>query len=288
MVSYKIKKCSRNKDGIKNKKQKKSLLKTEGIRMILRMADFKDYSYLSKLADQEGWNYTEEDFIMFDESGCSETIVACEGREIAGMISLFDYGETGWISNLLVSKKWRGKGVSGKLLSEALELFKEKRTVSLFSTKEATRLYIKSGFKHDREFSFAKFTGGNRGAAKITENQNVYSIDKECFGYDRKGVLRVMMKRGITLSPRKGNGFAILRPDPREPAVGPVVAESRGTGMDLLYCALSTLGVGTAAVLPCLNLAGMKEIYRVVRLYRGEKPFTNYEKAFALAGLEFG
>jgi GNAT superfamily N-acetyltransferase len=256
--------------------------------MILRRADFKDYGYLSKLTDQEGWNYTEEDFLMFDESGCAETIVACEGGEIVGMVTLFDYGETGWISNLLVSWKWRGKGIGGKLLSKALELFKDKRTVSLFSTKEATKIYAKAGFKRDREFSFVKFWGGKRGAAEIRKNRNVLSMDRRCFGYDRGGVLKVMMKRGITLSPRRGDGFAILRPDPREPAVGPVVAEDKGAGMDLLYCGLSTLGAGTVSVLPSPNVEGVKEIYRVVRLYRGERPFTDYGKAFALAGLEFG
>lgn len=256
--------------------------------MILRKAKFRDYVRLKRLTDQDGWNYSEEDFSIFEETGCSETIVAVDDEGIIGMMTLFDYGGTGWISNLLVSKEWRETGVGEELLSKGLEIFEKKRTVSLFSTKEALDFYLKRGFNLEREFHFVRFRGGKTGTAEESGHQDVFHMDRECFGYDREGVLRVLIKRGKVLYPSRGRGFAILRPNPRELAVGPVISWDKKAGLDLLYNSLSFLGANATAVLPSLDIAGVEEIYKVFRLYRGERPRTDYRRVFAFAGLEFG
>ncbi|MDD1766769.1 MAG: hypothetical protein LUQ00_02505, partial [Candidatus Methanomethyliaceae archaeon] len=88
--------------------------------------------------------------------------------------------------------------------------------------------------------------------------------------------------------PFEGRGFALLRHDPKEAVVGPVVADDRGAGLRLLYAAFNALGIGSTAVLPDAGIGGVEEIFPVSRVYLGEKPPTDYGRVFAFAGLEFG
>lgn len=77
-------------------------------------------------------------------------------NEIVGMLSLIVYripvGKKGWIEDLVVDKKYRGKGIATKLISHAIEKAKAFGVTSLNFTsrperKDANTLYQRLGFK---------------------------------------------------------------------------------------------------------------------------------------------
>ena len=255
--------------------------------MIIRKASLKDFPLLVELTGMEGWNYRREDFVKLYETGCSDTLVAADEKGIIGMITVLDYGDVGWISNVLVGKERRGEGLGRRLVNEGLGLLGKKRTVALFAYQDSAGFYLKQGFKKESDYHFVRFIGHDGGEASSSENFDLLALDKECFGYSRPGVLRMLKGSGKLLSPVSGRGFAMLRPDPIEPAIGPVVADDREAGQKLLYASFSRLGKGCMAVVPEV-VDGVEETASISRLYLGNKPVLDRARVFALTGLEYG
>lgn len=266
----------------------------------IRMAERDDYESLVSLSENEGWNYEIEDFLIMERSGCSKTLVADRG-EIIGMITLFDYGEIGWISNLMVEEEWRKKGVGRSLLREGIRTLGNKRTVALFSTQESLPFYLKSGLVADRDFYFVRFLGGEVGTVSRGEWIDlIEQMDTSCFGYRRGRLLKLLAESGSVVYPgdrgqdrdryryqnqnRGLDGFAILRPGAKESTVGPVISEDR----DFLYSAMGALGAGSTAVTPFPNPRYTETVFKVTLMYLGEKPKIDLKRAMAFAGLEYG
>lgn len=257
--------------------------------MEIRRADFQDYGALVSLTELEGWNYSLQDFLDMEATGCTTTFVAVGEGKVKGMITVMDYGQVGWISNMLVEKASRGKKLGGDLLEEGIKALEDKRTITLFAYMDAKRFYLRHGFRCDRDFPLVRFIGGRKGSAREGgSTEEVFAMDEECFGFNRRGLLRMLMGKGRTLLPPSGAGYAIVRPDPREALVGPVVAEEKGSGMELLYAGFNMLGTGSLAVVPDGKIDGVEEVIRVSRLFLGERPSTDFARVFAFAGLEFG
>jgi len=257
--------------------------------MEVRTAIPTDYPALADLTRREGWNYSVEDFTALDRAGCAKTLVAAQSGAVRGMITILDYGSVGWISNVLVDKSLRGKRVGEELLQEGVRQLREKRTIALFSYQDSKKFYLKEGMKYDRDFCYVRFTGGGHGAAREgTLTEAVFGLDERSFGYTRRGLLKMLAESSRLAYPLRGEGFAILRPDPTEATVGPVVAENREEGMELLYASFNMLGKGSYAVVPDANIEGVQEVFRVSRMYYGEKPFMNPRMTFAFSGLELG
>ena len=255
--------------------------------MIIRKASPKDFGQLVRLTAAEGWNYQIDDFVRLQETGCATTLVAADGENVCCMITVFDYGDIGWISNVLVGTKSRGEGLGKRLIEEGIDSLSKKRAITLFTYRHAIEFYLKLGFKHEADYHFAKFLGHKGGVAMRAEGYDLVPMDREFFGYYRPGLLRMLGGIGEVLSPARGRGFAICRPDPVEAAVGPVVAEDRDAGLELLYSALNRIGQGCTAVLPTM-VDGMEEIETVSRLFLGDKPLLDRSRVFALTGLEYG
>lgn len=254
------------------------------INMKIRIANREDYDRLISLSQEEGWNYELKDFLIMERSGCSKTLVA-EHEGIIGMITLFDYGEIGWISNLLVDKRWRKIGMGRSLLMEGIRMLGKKKTIALFSTQESLPFYLKNGLAIDRDLYFVKFLGGLEGSVKKGGwSESIERMDRLCFGYRRGPLLRLLAESGSVVYPKDADGFAIIRPDKMESSVGPVVCDDN----DFLYSAMSLLGTGSTAVTPYPNPRFAEIIFKVTLMYLGDKPKIDYNRAQAFAGLEYG
>jgi hypothetical protein len=113
-------------------------------------------------------------------------------------------------------------------------------------------------------------------------------MDAKAFSAMRGGMLKVLAGKGKVFSPVRGKGFAIMRPDPVEPTVGPVVCDDASAGKELLYAAFDSLGSGAMGVMVGEAAEGFEVIGRVKRLFVGEPPRTDAGMALAFAGLEYG
>lgn len=250
----------------------------------IRFADRKDFNRLLSLSEEEGWNYEIGDFLLMERSGCSKTLVADTGN-IVGMVTMFDYGDIGWISNLIVDKAWRGRGIGRSLLMDGIRSLGNKKTIALFSTQESLPFYLKSGLSIEGEFHFIKFLGERCSLVRSGAwSDSIELMDKDCFGYNRRKLLRLLADSGSIVYPDHGEGFAILRPGARESTVGPVISYDD----DLLYSALGALGAGSTAVTPHPHQEYAETLFKVTLMYLGEKPRIDYRRAQAFAGLEYG
>jgi predicted N-acetyltransferase YhbS len=258
--------------------------------MEIRKTDPRDYSELEALTRREGWNYDLEDFVDLDRTGCGTTLVAILDGAIRGMITLMDYVEVGWISNMLVERSYRGRHLGAELLSEGIQQLSAKRTVALFSYDDAVRFYLREGFKLEGSYAVVRYMGMHGGVSggKGLGIDAIDSMDRMVFSARRRGLLEVLVGKGQALSPASGSGFALVRPDPVEPTVGPVVCDDASAGRGLLYAAFNLLGTGARAVIVGEAIEGLEVVERVSRLYVGEPPQTDTSMALAFAGLEFG
>lgn len=256
--------------------------------MEIGAASPKDFAALVRLTSREGWNYTERDFAALWSTGCMENLVARDGKGVAGMVTVLDYGEVAWLSNVVVRGDVRGKGIGRALVGEAVSRNGGKRTISLLSYGDKAGFYRRQGFSEAGELGLIRFTGGVGGDAREGAGGADFALDEACFGYRRPRLLEMMAGEHRTLSPTRGRGFAFVRADPAEPMVGPVVADDREAGLGLLYAALGIGGAGCGAVTPQTGLAGTETVARVSRLYLGEKPLLDTGRVYALTGLELG
>ena len=258
--------------------------------MEIRRAVAGDYPKLEALAEREGWNYRLEDFLDLDRTGCATTLVTVLEGAVRGMVTLMDYGGIGWISNMLVEGEYRGRRVGGDLLHEGVRWLGAKRTIALFSYGETVGYYLKQGFKLERDYVMVKYLGGHAGSRGPEEPsfENIVSMDSQVFSARRGGLLRVLAGKGKAFSPPQGKGFALVRPDPMEPTVGPVLCDDASAGKELLYSAFNFLGAGAVGVMVGDALEGFEVVGRAYRLYVGEPPQTDTGVALAFAGLEFG
>ncbi len=259
--------------------------------MEIGTASPKDFPALVRLTSQEGWNYAVEDFNRLWSTGCMETVVARDGASgVAGMVTVLDYGEVAWLSNVVVRRDLRGMGIGRALVGEAVSRNRRKRTISLLSYGDTAGFYRRQGFSEAGYLELVRYTGGagGFGEAKEGAGDEDFALDGVCFGYRRPRFLEMMAREHLTLSPSRGRGFAFVRADPVEPMVGPVVAEDREAGLGLLYAALGRGGVGCGAVTPHRGLEGTEAVDRVVRLYIGERPILDAGRVYALTGLELG
>lgn len=249
-----------------------------------------DYPRLVALAQREGWNYSLEDFLDLDRSGCATTLVTPREGDAMAMVTMMDYGGTVWISNMLVDGGYRGRGVGAGLLREGIARMGTKRTVALFSYGDAVGFYLKQGFRLEGEYPVVRYAGGRRGSHGEGEPslESVAEMDWQGFSTRRAGLLKVLAAKGKVLSPARGRGFAIVRPDPAEPTVGPVVCEDASAGRDLLLAAFQELGAKAIGVLVGEAGEGFEAVGKVSRLYLGEPPQTDTGVALTFAGLEFG
>lgn len=261
--------------------------------MEIREADPKDFPELVPMTEKERWNYTEDDFHWFSLVG-GKTLVAVNQGEIIGMATVLDYGDAGWISNLLVKPKERGHGIGGEILSECKRLLRGKKTIALFSYERSIDFYETNGFRIDVEAYLVslkdrdKIHGKTAFVIGAELDEWMIRMDQECFGYERPKVIKELAKRGMVLKPQGCDGFAIMRRDPVEPSVGPVISGETGSGGELLVGALTLAGPNAKAVVLEGGIKPLKYEERISRLYLGAPLKIDRSRAVAFAGLELG
>ncbi|MGF3499426.1 MAG: hypothetical protein ACQXXL_07365, partial [Candidatus Methanosuratincola sp.] len=118
--------------------------------------------------------------------------------------------------------------------------------------------------------------------------ESMLRMDQECFGYERHRVIKELAKRGSVLKPGGCDGFAIVREDPVEPSVGPVISDDRGAGHELLFASLLFAGPNTKAVVLEEGIGHINYEEKIRRLYLGAPLKIDRSRAVAFAGLELG
>lgn len=124
-------------------------LAKEKVKRKIRYMTEEDLPAILQMASEEGWTSDLVEFETFIEINPFGCFVYVEDGKVAGSIMTFHHTQSAWIGNFIVSKKYRGKGIGRKLLSQAIEYLdrKKKKQIYLNADFNAESLYEKFGFK---------------------------------------------------------------------------------------------------------------------------------------------
>ncbi len=216
--------------------------------LVIRGMSADDLAFATECTSAEGWvseNYTTlEGFFLHDPATC---LIAEERRQRVGMCIATDYGDSGFIGELIVLPAARGMGVGARLLNLAVGVLKERgvETVYLDGVVHAVPLYERNGFhKICRSWRFSgRLAGKHRPAVRRMQEgdlESVFSLDREAFGADRSFYLRrrqeIYPDLCYVMSARETlTGYIMGRGEAGWVAAGPwVVAEGTQHPLDLL------------------------------------------------------
>jgi ribosomal protein S18 acetylase RimI-like enzyme len=155
-----------------------------------------DIEYALALTNSVGWGYSKKDFewIMdLEPKGC---FIAIKDNERVGITTTVTFENLGWIGNVIVSPKFRRKGIAAKLVNQAIEYLKSREIgfIGLYSYLETSNLYNNLGFKEDERFT--ELSGiGRSFRVKNVKNillkdlNKIEEFDSNCFGFSRKKVI---------------------------------------------------------------------------------------------------
>lgn len=146
-----------------------------------------------ELFDEAGWGNTEDDFRRMLHYALGGCFLADDG---VGMVSTVNYGSVGWIGNLIVRLKERGKGIGTELMGKAIGHLQEcgVQSIRLDAVEKAVDLYRRLGFRE--EFRSLRYRGTARSVygdlaseMKETDLKTVFELDETYFGVSRERIL---------------------------------------------------------------------------------------------------
>lgn len=259
-----------------------------------------DIADFLSLAEQENWvaEPWELEFLLdaFPE-GC--LVVRDEDGLVTGCVTSLLHHRSGWIGNLIVEPKHRGKGLGETLFLAAMGALQaaEAETIWLTASKMGISLYEKHGFNRIdtivrwRGNGRQRFTGQETEATGVTAYSALNDIDSRAWGDRRDALLAVTSGRGRVL--QQEAGFVVLQKCGNDRQLGPYCAAGYGAADALLKMALNSIPFGTKVRLdaPASNRTALqlfnRNRFRITGsnelMYAGVKPAYQPEYIYGLA-----
>lgn len=259
------------------------------------------------LSDEAGWNQTGEDWRVFIEAGNTIGARDIDGRLIATAAALPYNCQIGYVGMVLVTRKWRRKGLATRLVDLCIAEIRDNGLVPMLdATQEGELVYSRQGFrtlfKLDRWQANLPFNRNNARPgrqADFSDLAMIIKLDEMAFGSARPALIESFMTRAGTqtfLGP-DDSSFAMIRDGRRARQAGPIVARSETCALKLLE---SIIGNTTGAVFidvpsvwnkigEWLRTNGFSIQRSFSRMALGaSQTFGRPERLFAVAGPEFG
>ena len=210
-----------------------------------------DFALGQKL--REGWAVSREQFEVYLEHDPDGCFVAMDGDQPVGMVTTACFGPSGWVGNLIVEPRCRGRGSGRALMEHGLDRLRGRgtTTVRLEGDPEGIPLYRKLGFVD--EFESCRFTlSGSRVRPALGDSavetvspgdlDEVAALDAEIFGADRRRFLGLKLACAELAVVRRPNGRTVASllaaPTDRGFRIGPCVALSRADARCLIAAAI--------------------------------------------------
>ena len=274
----------------------------------------KDLRGAMRLSMAEGWNQTEDDWMVFIENPANICLLAEVNNKVIGTTAAINYAnEEAWIGMVLVDKEYRGLGVSKSLLSGIFEKLASFKSIKLDATAAGQPVYQKFGFKD--EFLVSRMVNVavsnkkfEQPASKVEfirqeDIQEIISMDEIVFGANREQLIKFLFNNseqpGLLLR-REGkiNGFALVRKGSKYHQVGPVVAYSTPDAKILISKSLEQFNKQPVVVdvlcdkkelVDWLNSIGFNRQRDFIRMYKNVNHFPGKgDNLFLICGPEFG
>lgn len=203
------------------------------------------------LSIEAGWNQTPDDWAFFTEHGRTRGIFV-DGELIATAATLTYGSQLGYVSMILVTPRFRNRGIANKLLRESVDDLEARGYRALLdATPAGAVVYRRLGFVD--VFPLRRWQGEGyvaSGAALRTATlPNVANVehlivqDALAFGADRPFLIRDLLARAGTHALISDVGFVVRRKGNRADQIGPLVAADGPGAQELLFAAIG-LGAG--------------------------------------------
>ena len=166
------------------------------------------------LAASEGWvcDRWEFEFLLAQfPMGC---LTASREGVLAGYVTSIRYDKSGWIGNLIVSKKCRGQGVGSALMERALDSLDKAgaETIWLTASKQGKPIYERLGFMVvdviNRWVGQGIWSVSSEPAA--SSRDALLAIDSAGWGDSRDSIIDAAVRRGRIF--HAGGSFLVSQP----------------------------------------------------------------------------
>lgn len=209
-----------------------------------------DLSAALKLSNEPGWNQTAADWAIFIEHGMVFGLK--EGRKLIATAAILPYAAFGFISMVLVTQRWRKRGLATQLLEQAIAALAARGLVPVLdATPAGTIVYARRGFRPIFDLCRWERPGPSSVSAPelrtptravgMNELDALAVLDHEAFGSDRCFLLQAFLQRARTRTLLSDGGFVMTREGHRAVQLGPLVADSEAAAIDLLAAAVPRL-----------------------------------------------
>ncbi|WP_282178397.1 GNAT family N-acetyltransferase [Maribacter stanieri] len=260
----------------------------------------------------ENWNQTQVDWQMFLELNSNLCLVATYKTAIIGTVTAINYkNDVAWIGMMLVSKAFRGLGVSKSLLNTIIEKLEGCKSIKLDATAAGIPVYKKLGFQEELEIDRMVTTPFNsiinnrsRDIVRvISENDLVElsKLDSKFFGANRIDLINFLKKKNKAWCLIRNDcivGYVFVRPGRNYFQLGPLMAETVDDALNLIEIILEN-NIGQSIVIDVLHdqfkfkkrLASLGFSFQrsFVRMYLKNNSFAGLvNKQFLIAGPELG
>ncbi|MCM4172789.1 N-acetyltransferase [Arenibacter sp. TNZ] len=282
--------------------------------IVVRLMDNADISGAMQLVFDENWNQTKEDWRMLLGLNSNLCLVAVYNGAVVGTVTAVNYkDQVAWIGMMLVSKNFRGLGISKTLLNTVIEKLGDCKSIKLDATPAGIPVYRKLGFHEELEINRMVTTEikGNTDKRNIAhiklisedDIEELLQLDLKIFGADRFELINSLINRNgyktwCILRNERIVGYVLGRIGLNFFQVGPLMAETVDDAVNLLETILEQC-VGQSVVIDVLHhqvafkqrltSLGFSFQRSFTRMYLKNNSFSGVaNKQFLIAGPELG
>ena len=262
----------------------------------MKIANFtpEDIHPFLALAKDEGWISTRRELAFLLERSPEGCLVCHEDTKPVGFVTAVQYGNSGWIGNLLVGADARGRGIGTTLFKQAMQVLQRRSvtTVWLTASTYGRPIYERSGFRIcDRIRRWEGLCGEVTDSIKKNSLEAGWvEIDYLGWGDERSALLKHAAAGGSVTGTE--NGFLVQQRIGRRRQLGPFGAIESKTA-ELLLEPVEKLGGATMLDVPAANRAASKILTsrgftvssEVDLMYAGQPPAYHPEHIFGLASM---
>ncbi|MBS7614875.1 GNAT family N-acetyltransferase [Candidatus Bathyarchaeota archaeon] len=197
-----------------------------------------DFEFAVRLSNTMNWEATEEDFefmMSLEPNGC---FVLYHDSERIGIATTISFEQVGWLGNVIVSERHRGKGGGSLIVRKAIDYLTNKgvKTIGLYSYIDRIPFYTRLGFKFDSKFIVMRgntFYEPAECPIKTASKDDLPAIeclDRKCFGGSRVRLLeRILFDQPNICYVYKNAsnlvGYAVTKVTDEKSEIGPLVCQ---------------------------------------------------------------
>lgn len=231
-----------------------------------------DWEVFLRWAAAENWRVSFQEQRLFHGLWRPYFFVLYTDGTVQGFVSAVVYKESGWIGNLLVDPKRRGRGYGAVLFDFALDFLRGAKVGRVWLTASAAGapLYLRRKFVAiDRVDRWVANGLGECRAVRRVAAKDLVAIDQRCWGESRSTLINALVDDGEMIS--AGEALGVLQPGVSFWQLGPWLSVDRNPQQNnqLLTLAVAKTPAGKELFVDVLASSGMELVLRAAGFKKG-------------------